>query len=480
VRDDPASLEDIERVFGRYRPLVSSFGALTDALLAKRAPVVWAHPDRTTRDALSASLACDGVDSETVGWEPTALRLTNTERPGLRWQHAAGLFYVQDEASMLPVRLLDPQPGERVLDLCAAPGSKTARIAFALGNRGTLVANDRSAGRLAAMSSTIRRLGIRNVTCTVMDGVKVPIEAGRFDKVLVDAPCTAEGTAHKSSAWRRSPEGFRSWIPGLQRELLKRAIRLCRPGGRIVYSTCTLAPEENEAVVNAVLAELSGRVRLLPVAPIEGLVISPSVQAWGGVRFAPELSRAVRIWPHLGKATGFFMAVLEKDPEAVEEAEASTPISAIADDARSSDVLRRFGDDFGLPSEVFAGHRLLERGTYARLVPDDHRVPAGARHVATGLEVTRNRARNPKLSTAGGMSLGRVASKQVLQLSTRGAKSYQARESIPLIECEALLGCEHDGYVIVRFGEHALGLGRIVRSGTQGELVSEFPKAWSI
>ncbi|MCB9595978.1 MAG: RsmB/NOP family class I SAM-dependent RNA methyltransferase [Sandaracinaceae bacterium] len=471
----------IERVFGRYRSLVSSYDAFTDALLAPLPAVVWAHPTRTTRDELAAHLAADGVVSEPVPWEPSALRLPGTERPGLHWTYAAGLYHVQEEASLVPVRLLDPRPGERVLDLCAAPGGKTARIAFALNNRGTVVANDRSAARLAATSAAIGRLGIRNVTCTVTDGMAYPLGAGRFDKVLVDAPCTAEGTMHKSSPWRREPHDFRRWIPGVQRALLERGLRLCRPGGRVVYSTCTLAPEENEAVIDAVIAAAAGRARVAPVAPIEGLPLSPGLDAWEGQRFAPEVQHAVRLWPHLGRTSAFFVAVIEKDADAPDEPtpDESRPIDALAIEAGAHPTLARFQEAFGLAEDELDRHRVLEWGRYARLVPDDHRMPAHARHVSTGLTVTRNRVRGPKLSTGGGMSLGRTASRQVVQLDPSAVARFHAREPVPLDEVE-LVDCAHDGYVVVRTGPHALGLGRVVRGDGRDELVSEFPKAWTI
>ena len=467
------SREAIDRAFGRYRPLVSSYDAFIDGLLAPRAPVVWAHPERIDRDALAERLAADGVRSAPIAWEPSALRLPRIDKPGRLWTHAAGLFYVQEESSLLPVRLLDPRPGERVLDLCAAPGSKTARIALALGNRGTVVANDRSAGRLAATTDTIRRLGLRNVTCTVGDGARFPRTAGHFDKVLVDAPCSAEGAAHRSAVWRRDRD--RSALVGVQRALLERAIDVCRPGGRVVYSTCTLAPEENEAVVDAVITEAGG-ARVVPVDPIEGLALAPAIDRWDGARFSPEVRHAVRVWPHHGAATGFFAAVIEKDADArAEERDESTPIDALAVDATASEVLARFTDQLGLPDDAFAGHRLLERGQLARLVPDDHRVPAHVTRVCTGLEVTRNRARSPKLSTAGAMSLGRAATRQVVQLSVSDAARYLSRESVDLSRAERV-EAERDGYAVARVDAHALGLGRVVRR--EGALVSEFPKAW--
>lgn len=466
--------EDVDRLLGRYRSVVDDWPAFVEAVRAPLPAVVWANPERVTPDGLAALLGDDGVRSEPVAWEPSALRLPSVARPGKHWAHWAGLYYVQEEASLLPVRLLDPRPGERVLDLCAAPGSKTARIAFSLANRGTVIANDRNAGRLAANAASIARLGLRNVTCTVGDGTAFPLDAGRFDKVLVDAPCSAEGSIGKR-ARGRVDASFRSFVTGTQRALLKRAIRLCRPGGRIVYSTCTLAPEENEGVLDRVLAEVDG-VRAVPVEDLEGLDASPALPAFEGRRFADAVGHAKRLWPHVSGTGAFFAAVLEKDPNAPERPDGSTPIAEAAVDARESATLRRFAEIFGFPVERLAGHRVLEWGRYARLVADDHRLPTGAKHVSTGLVVARNRVKGPKLATGGAMVLGRDATRRIAEVGPPGAEAYQARRAVPLDRAE-LLGCERDGYVVVRAAGHALGLGQLRRE--RAAIVSEFPKAWA-
>jgi 16S rRNA C967 or C1407 C5-methylase (RsmB/RsmF family) len=167
---------------------------------------------------------------------------------------------------MIPARVLDPRPGERVLDLCAAPGNKTALMAQALENRGTVVANDVFWDRIRPLRSAVNRLGLLNVSVTCHDGTSYPRSAGEFDCVLVDAPCSCEGTSRrflsmlKRPPTRPTPKRFKK-----QMLLLEAVIRRCRTGGRILYSTCTYAPEENEAVVDAVLSEMPDDVRILPV-----------------------------------------------------------------------------------------------------------------------------------------------------------------------------------------------------------------------
>lgn len=468
--ESPASRRDAERLFGRYREVVEDWPAFVEALFHRPDPVVWANPAKLEREELARLFADAGIASSPVGWEPTALRLHEVARPGLHWGHWAGLYYVQEEASLVPVRLLAPRPGERVLDLCAAPGSKTARLALALGNRGTLVANDRSGPRMNAVSAAIARLGLVNVTCTTGDGSTYPLEAGPFDAILVDAPCSAEGAASKNASWRSFDPDFRAFVVGTQRALLRRAAQLCRPGGRIVYSTCTFAPEENEGVLDAVLRELEGALRVLPFTPLEGLCTSPPLAEWSGRRFLPEVSGAARFWPHVSGTGGFFAALLEKDGSGSTEVCAEASVSGIH--PRENETLRRFVDMFGLGDDALDGHRLLTDGRLARLVADDHRIPVGPRLVSTGLPVTRNRVRSAKLSTAGGLALGARATRRVAQLDVQGAEAFQARRAVPVVDLPP-------GYVIARVGRHPLGLG-LVRASEDGlRLESEFPTGWS-
>ncbi|MGE0653958.1 MAG: RsmB/NOP family class I SAM-dependent RNA methyltransferase, partial [Alphaproteobacteria bacterium] len=298
------------RDLARYRPLVDDWEAFIAALERPRGATLQVNVARTDRAALAVLLAEDGVAAEPLAWRDGGLRLPSGVRPGLSWAYRAGLYQIQDEAAMVPVALLDPQPGERVLDLCAAPGNKTAQIALALGNRGTVVANDVKPGRLATVHHTIARLGLLNVSTTALDGRRFPPVAGGFDKVLVDAPCSAEGTATHGFV-PASPAGFRQWVIGVQRGLLARAAALCRPGGRIVYATCTYAPEENEAVVDWVLRALPGLVRLVP-ARLAGLALSAGLTEWQGRRFAPALADTARLWPQRAGTGGFFIAVLER------------------------------------------------------------------------------------------------------------------------------------------------------------------------
>jgi len=170
-----------------------------------------------------------------------------------------GRFTIQDEGSQLVVAALDPQPGERILDLCAAPGAKSTAIAERIGETGEVIAVDRNGRRLGLLGREARRLGLRNITTRELDAsnpLPESLAGGAFDRVLVDAPCSGLGTLRRNpdARWRLMPEDLSS-LAQTQQRLLRSAATALRPGGVLVYSTCTLAPEENEAVIHGFLAE---------------------------------------------------------------------------------------------------------------------------------------------------------------------------------------------------------------------------------
>ncbi len=296
--------------FARYRPLIDDWDAFVEVLQRPLPTCVWANPLRSTAGEVEAHLRAAGLNPEPLGWHDHAFTLPAEVGAGNQLGYLTGRYHVQEEASLLPVPLLDPHPGERVLDLCAAPGGKTAQMGIRMRNRGTIVANDINYGRLASLRGTLDRLGLANVTATAYDGASYPAASGTFDRVLVDAPCSCEGTSRKHPSvideWASMPD-----ITGLQAALLRKAVQRCRPGGRIVYSTCTYAPEENEQIVDAVLCDYPETVRLRP-ARIDGVDAAPGITSWQGHSFHASLTHAMRVWPHQNDTGGFFVAVLER------------------------------------------------------------------------------------------------------------------------------------------------------------------------
>ena len=237
-----------------------------------------------------------------VPWEPMGYYYDPDSRPGLHPYHEAGVYYLQEASAMAPVVLLDPQPGERICDLCAAPGGKSTQIAGRLMGQGFLLCNEINPKRAKILSRNVERLGIANGLVTnEHPAVLAERFDGFFDRVLIDAPCSGEGMFRKEEA------AITDWsvetvemCANRQREILHSGARLVRPGGRLVYSTCTFAPEENEETVEAFLAEHPD------FEPEE--VSAP----W----FAAGENGSFRLWPHLLKGEGHFAAVLRRKGDA--------------------------------------------------------------------------------------------------------------------------------------------------------------------
>jgi NOL1/NOP2/sun family putative RNA methylase len=253
------------------------------------------------------------LSPEPVPWWELAFTLRDGSGIGKRLEHFIGLVYAQDAASMVPPLLLAPAPGETVLDLTAAPGSKTTQLAAMMDNRGLLIANDFSRGRVRGLIGNVDRAGCLNVCVCRMDGIKLARELeGSCDRVLVDAPCTCEGIMRRTASIldRWSLDAIRKF-ERLQKGLIVAGYRAVRPGGTMVYSTCTVAPEENEVVL-AYLLERFPEAEVEPAA-LEGFVMRPALGGWGdGVAFPPGVANARRILPQDNDTEAFFVARVRK------------------------------------------------------------------------------------------------------------------------------------------------------------------------
>lgn len=233
-----------------------------------------------------------------VPWEPEGFYYDPQTRPGLHVYHEAGVYYLQEASAMAPVALLDPKPGERICDLCAAPGGKTTQIAGRMLGQGFLVCNEINPKRAKILSRNIERMGVANALVTNEHPETLASRfPGFFDRVLVDAPCSGEGMFRKEEAavtdWSQETVQM---CARRQREILDSAARLVRPGGRLVYSTCTFAPEEDEETVAAFL---EAHPEFTP-EPVEA--------PW----FVPGENASYRMWPHKLLGEGHFAAVLRK------------------------------------------------------------------------------------------------------------------------------------------------------------------------
>jgi 16S rRNA (cytosine967-C5)-methyltransferase len=311
LADDPvAHLRDAlslpgwlaERLAARFEP--DEAAALATALLAVPPRCVRANRLRTTRDALLAELRRRFPDAVPCQIAPDGLRLAGRGDPVREPGFAAGRYTLQDEASQLVVELLDPQPGERVLDACAAPGTKATAIAERVGAKGHVLATDRHFRRLGLVARDAERLGLPWIETRVVDLARpLPreIAAERFDRVLVDAPCSGLGTLRRTPElrWRVVPADLAK-LAEAQFQILHHAASALSPRGALVYSVCTFTPEENEAVVDAFLAREPGFRRTRPDAL--PALLSPLLEPGG----------ALRTWPHRHDCDAFFAVRLER------------------------------------------------------------------------------------------------------------------------------------------------------------------------
>ncbi len=263
----------------------------------------------------SAQEVCSRFDSyglkyERVPWYEDAL--TTGDQPlGSTFEHFFGSIYIQDLASMLPPLVLRDEltDAELVLDACAAPGSKSTQLSALMNNRGTIVANDNDHQRIKALKFNMEKTGSVNIAITNYDLRNFPDM--KFDVILLDAPCSSEGTV------RKVPGVFKWWHPrhiystaGVQRQLIVKAFDMLSDGGVMLYSTCTFAPEENEAIVDHLLRERQD-ASLEPIE-IDNFRTVSALSSYREAEYDERVTAAVRVFPHLNDTGGFFMARIRK------------------------------------------------------------------------------------------------------------------------------------------------------------------------
>jgi len=298
-------------VLERYEPLVDDFAAFLAACERPLPAAVRVNTIKTTVERAMRGLDEAGIAYEQTDWHPGMLRLPD-DQPGANWPYVCGWLHGQEEVSAVPATVLDPDPGTRVWDACAAPGSKTTQLAAIMDDSGRVVATDNNVGRISALRSNAERLGVTNTAITHEDArvhSLKPFGEREYDHALVDVPCSCEGTV------RKNPDTLDEWsldhvegIAGAQKGILRRAVQATDAGGTVVYSTCTFAPEENEAVLDYVLDE-EGGFRVvdydLPLDHADG------VTEWQEREYDGQVANAKRIYPHHNDTGGFFCAKLE-------------------------------------------------------------------------------------------------------------------------------------------------------------------------
>ncbi|ELP91916.1 hypothetical protein EIN_399460 [Entamoeba invadens IP1] len=269
---------------------------------------------KSKRRDLAQKLIAKGVNVDMIEWCKSGLVVYESQIPiGATVEYLSGMYILQSSSSWAAVIALAPQPNERILDMCSAPGGKSTHIAALMKNTGTLVANDVSKDRLKAVVGNVQRLGITNTIVTSYDGHEFPKVMGGFDRVLVDAPCTGLGIISKDSSVKlsKSEADLRTYSK-MQKELLLHAIDSVNPksatGGYVVYSTCSVSVQENEAVVDYALRKRN--VKVVPIDLQEG-VGEPGMVGWKQYHFNPSIKLARRFLPHVQNMDGFFVCKLK-------------------------------------------------------------------------------------------------------------------------------------------------------------------------
>ncbi len=412
--------------------LGEEYPAFLESLERPRAVALRFNPLKGEKPALSFVM-------EPVPWEPMGYYYDPDSRPGLHPLHEAGVYYLQEASAMAPVALLDPQPGERVCDLCAAPGGKTTQIAGRMAGKGFLLCNEINSKRAKILSRNIERMGVANALVTNAHPKDLAEKyAGFFDRVLVDAPCSGEGMFRKEEAavtdW--SPETV-AMCANRQQEILQSAAKLLKPGGRLVYSTCTFAPEENEQVIG----------KFLECHP----EFSPqSVTApW----FTPGENGTFRMWPHKLLGEGHFAAVLKKTAGDGAEPAMEQP-----------QKLPRQWLDFAKELQITlpAGKAVLF-GTSLYWAPEEMPALGGVKVMRPGLEL--GEVKKDRFEPAHALALWLKTAANTADFPSEGnqIKAYMHGETVP---------CGQKGWCLVTADGYSIGWGK----GDGTVLKNHYPK----
>ena len=407
------------------------------------------------------SLPCpvEGV-GERVPWAKGCYFVEGDARPGLSPLHEGGLFYLQEPSALSAVSVLAPQPGERVLDLCAAPGGKSTQIAGLMQGRGLLVCNEPVPSRAQILSRNVERMGVRNAIVTsAMPAQLAPRFPAFFDRILVDAPCSGEGM------FRRQPEARDEWSAGSPRgcadrqlEILEAAAKMLAPGGALVYSTCTFNDTENEGVLARFTAAH-------PEFALEAFEL-PGL---------PSGSRGyVHLYPHEIRGEGHFVLLLRKAPDApgAPENEEKPRRAVKPARGRGEQAKKAQQPAIAVPEDVLAPgvsfDRLHAAGGSLWALPeglDDLSRLDGLRVLRTGLLLAHAEGRRAEPDHALAMALTPCEAARTAELDEAQALAYQAGETLELGDLEP-------GYTLLTLRGVSLGFGK--QAG--GVMKNHYPK----
>ncbi len=395
---------------------------------------------------------------EMIPWCPDGFYFPAHTRPGKHVYHAAGLYYIQEASAMAPVEALQPKPGEKILDMCAAPGGKTTQIAAKMMGEGILVANEVDGKRSKALISNLERFGVTNAVVLNEQPHRFSERfTAYFDRILVDAPCSGEGM------FRKDPEACEHWsiknsekCADLQQYILTEAANMLKSGGRLVYSTCTFNRRENEDTIE----------HFLQVHPDFELIEVPNHQYFQS-GLTPDTVRASRLWPHLLQGEGHFLAVLQKretteGKEQEKKGKKGTKISRIP--KQISSVLEAFIKDTFIEPISFSGQLILY-GDHLYEMPFDIPNLDKCKVAQPGRYLGEIRKGRFLPSHAWAMALGPKQVKHIQSYRSTDSELYRflQGETIPT---------PHKAWTLVTVDGYPLGWGK----GAGGILKNHYPK----
>ncbi len=373
-------------------------------------------------------------------------------QPAKHPYYFAGLYYLQDPSAMTPASRLPIEEGDVVLDLCAAPGGKATELAAKLHGTGLLIANDISAKRAKALLKNIELFGVTNsFIVTEYPRKLAEYFTGFFDKILIDAPCSGEGMFRKEpsmvKAWEQNGPDFYS---KLQREIVEDALSMLKPGGMLLYSTCTFSPLEDEGTVDYLLRE-HPNLSLVEMEGYEGFVKGKPELVQG----SEELTKAIRIFPHKMEGEGHFLALIHKSSDSDE------PVMAAREErgGLKGEELRVFTEFMKTSNRVFSPTRLESKNGMIYYMPKELPAMKGLRFLRSGLfmgECKKNRF-EPSQSLAMALSREDFANVVDLPLSDQRVIRYLKGETIELTEADS---SANGGWHLVCVDGYPLGWGK--------------------
>lgn len=427
------------------------------------------NPLKITADRFAQEYA---PELKGVPWNPNGFYIDDKRSFSTSPLYHAGLYYIQEASAMLPAFLANVKPGERVLDLCAAPGGKSTAVGAALQGKGLLVSNDISRTRAKALLHNIEVFGIKNAAVISEYPDKLTAHfPGFFDKILIDAPCSGEGMFHKepsmTQAWEmKGPEEYHK----IQMDILRAAAVMLRPGGRIIYSTCTFSPLEDEGSLSWFLNTYPEfcicdmRTELSPYLDL----IAPGKPEWIGLDQDHPLKLAFRIWPHKVSGEGHFAAVLEKS--------ASDHLSAVAgkdSKSRSEDPapFYEFLKKEQIQIEIDPERLIVSKG-YVRYVPDELPALPGVHILRSGWFLGEMKKGRFEPSTAFARGL--------LPEQCRKSISFDAAgpDIVRYLKCETLSVDPSlpSGWYLICADQYPMGWAKIAG----GTLKNKYPAGWRL